>query len=82
MYEEKKPVVMVTHDCPLRVAPFIKGSNHYNDSSITQQALQAMWELHQPKLHIFGHHHVSFDMVMNGTRFVCLAELELRDLEP
>jgi hypothetical protein len=40
-----------------------------------------MWETHQPELWIFGHRHVPFDQVANGTRFVCLAELEARDFD-
>jgi len=36
---------------------------------------------HRPKLWVFGHHHKSFDKVIDGTRFVCLAELEVMILD-
>jgi hypothetical protein len=80
-YLKLKPKVMVTHDCPQDVAPHIKGSHHTYEQTRTGQALQMMWSAHSPDLWVFGHHHHSFDQVCNGTRFVCLAELEARDLD-
>lgn len=73
-----KPRVMITHDCPLSIIPLIH-SHHFNDNSRTQQALQMMFEAHQPDLWIHGHHHISMDHVVEGTRFVCLAELEMKE---
>ena len=78
--EKEKPEIIVTHDCPLRVIPFIKGSHHGYDNSRTQQALQAIFELHQPKLWVHGHHHVSFRMTIEGTKFICLSELEILEI--
>lgn len=80
VYEKEKPTVMLTHDCPLMIVHQMK-SHHAYDNSRTQQALQAMFEMHKPKLWVFGHHHKSFDMEYDGTRFVCLAELEVREFE-
>ena len=50
-------------------------------ASRTRQALQAMWSAHSPELWIFGHWHKSFDHVLRGTRFICLAELEYIDID-
>jgi hypothetical protein len=79
-YLRAKPAVMVSHDCPVDVARLVN-SHHSGERTRTNSSLQLMWEAYQPELWIFGHHHVSFDQVVNGTRFVCLAELEARDLD-
>jgi hypothetical protein len=90
-YIETKPRIMVTHDCPEEVASIIGtrvpaiGMNKLSVPSRTRLALQEMWVSHYPNLWIFGHYHMSFDHVLHrgtkvGTRFVCLSELEYRDL--
>jgi hypothetical protein len=76
---EKKPEIMLTHDCPLEVIPWMH-SHHFKDNSFTQRYLQNMFEQHQPRLWVYGHHHKSFEMKINGTTFRCLNELETMDL--
>lgn len=79
-----KPRVMVTHECPESVADAIMASHNrtkINLPSRTRQAFQSMFERHQPDLWIHGHWHVSFDGAIEGTRFVCLAELEARTFD-
>ncbi len=82
VYLVARPEIMVTHDCPL----FLYGKIHekvYKSDSRTPEAFDRMFgSEHRPKLWVFGHHHKSFDETIDGTRFVCLAELEVRDLEP
>lgn len=86
VYQQTKPRVMVTHDCPESLAVemarlssgVLKLDPHH--SSRSRQAFESMWQSHSPELWVFGHWHHSFDAVLNGTRFVCLAELEARDL--
>jgi len=80
VYLAAKPRVMVTHECPTTAALAIPHSHHWNDRSRTEQFLQSLWELHKPELWVHGHHHVSVDHVIEGTRFVCLAELEVKEL--
>lgn len=85
-YLEIRPAVMITHECPEEVAIEVARKAGLTKldprfASRTRQAFQAMWSAHSPQLHIFGHWHVSFDHVLNGTRFICLAELEYRDIE-
>lgn len=80
-YVGTKPRVMVTHDCPEDVAAEVSrlaGVTKLDPrfASRTRQAFQSMWSAHSPELWVFGHWHHSFDAVLNGTRFVCLAELE------
>jgi hypothetical protein len=77
-YIENKPRVMVTHDAPeSAVARFF---NCY-DGNRTRQAFENMLAFHRPEFWIFGHWHRHVDCVVNGTRFICLAELEFIDLE-
>lgn len=73
LYIANKPKIMITHDCPYEVRQSLFG---INDKSITTNGLQAMFEAHQPELWIFGHHHSSKNEIINGTKFICLSELE------
>ena len=68
-----KPEIVITHDCPQQVRSQLFG---INEKSITSNGLQAMFEIHQPDLWIFGHHHKFKNEPINGTRFMCLAELD------
>lgn len=79
-YEKEKPDVMVTHDCPIVMVQEMH-SHHMFDNSKTQQFMQSLWNMHKPKLWIFGHHHHPFDMEIEGTRFVCLEELRVREFD-
>lgn len=86
IYDYVKPRVMVTHDCPLSVSNelFIKRGKSFSNSQYrtrTGSALQTMFEIHKPKLHIFGHWHCDADEVINGTRFICLNELSYVDVD-
>ena len=77
LYIEQKPKYMFSHTCPSSVKKQLFG---YDESSRTEQALQVMFELHQPEYHFFGHFHSSRDEVINSTRFICLAELQTYEL--
>jgi hypothetical protein len=46
----------------------------------TGNALDAMFAIHKPDLHIFGHWHYDVDEVIDNTRFVCLNELSIADV--
>lgn len=85
-YITAKPEVMVTHDCPESIAMermvALAGGIKLDFPSRSRVAFQRMLSAHSPKLWVFGHWHHSIDTVVNGTRFVCLAELEARDLSP
>lgn len=65
-YEELKPDIMVTHDAPKRFVP------GYSVHSLTRNALDIMFEIHQPRLWIFGHHHTRHTDKILGCEFVCL----------
>lgn len=85
-YIETKPRAMITHECPEEIAAEMerlaqRGKLDPHFASRTRQAFQSMWSAHSPELWVFGHWHRSFDQILNGTRFVCLAELEYKDFE-
>jgi Icc-related predicted phosphoesterase len=83
-YQTHRPKVMVTHDCPQGIVEHVciaRGRPFVPDFSITRDALQRMWFFHQPEIWIFGHWHTSLDKTINGTRFVCLNELETKEIE-
>ena len=93
IYYTAKPEIMITHECPETIAEIMVGSIDPKTkmfspgkldprfASRTRQAFQSMFELHQPKLWAYGHWHVPFDQVVNGTRFVCLPELAYMDVD-
>jgi hypothetical protein len=84
VYQVAKPRIMVTHDCPESIANAmccIMNWKKFDFPSRTRQALQAMLELHKPEIWLFGHWHFSFDRVIDGVRFICLNELECKDIE-
>jgi len=74
-YLECKPDIVVTHDCPRDIYPYV-GVPLYNYSvQKTPEALQLMFNKHKPKAWIFGHHHQLLMEEIEGTQFVCLPEM-------
>jgi len=83
-YKYMNPRVMITHDCPNSVTNYLCEKENLlkrNDPSRTRATFERMFYHHQPELWVFGHWHTSFDMVLDGTRFICLDILETIDLE-
>jgi predicted phosphodiesterase len=81
--KENKPKVILSHDCPW--ACYERGvvTNNWKMSpSLTCQILSAVWEAWKPELWVFGHHHNDWQMVIEGTQFVCLSELSSLDIYP
>ena len=82
IYEAIKPEIMITHDCPESISDkFFLGHGKINIPSRTRQAFETMWNIHKPKLWIFGHWHISKDESVDDCRFICLAELQHIDLD-
>lgn len=84
IYQLYKPEIMITHDAPDSVARTLF-SNHYHEAenkSRTRQAFDTMFHHtgHRPKYWVFGHWHQSRDQNIMGTQFICLNELECREL--
>jgi len=86
VYTLVAPSIMVTHDCPLSVSNklFIENGKSFSNKQYktrTGMALEAMLEIHKPKLHVFGHWHNDADRIIDGTRFICLDELSYVDID-
>jgi len=74
---------IVSHEVPENIARIIFADRleRLNEGSRTRQALEALHTIYSPPLWIFGHWHKSVDTVIDGTRFICLNELEYIDLD-
>lgn len=83
LYETEKPEFVITHTCPLDIThnlnlPFSGGKVF---KSKTNQALQKMFDFHQPKIWIFGHFHQDWMGTIEGTNFICLDILSKVDFD-
>jgi predicted phosphodiesterase len=83
IYEASACDIIVSHECPHEIAPllFNKRRVRVESPSRTSQALSSLLWIRKPTLWIFGHWHISVDEVIDGTRFICLNELEYIDLD-
>ena len=75
LYEKIKPSIVLSHDCPQTILD-TKFSNLCYEKTTTRNGLNAMFDVHQPLLWIFGHHHHSMNFNLKNTNFICLDELE------
>lgn len=71
-YEQKKPDILASHDCPDFLSSYLGVSINGNYKSRTRQALESIINIHAPKIHVFGHHHKTFDEIVNGVRYICV----------
>jgi predicted phosphodiesterase len=76
LYREIKPDIFLAHDCPDFMVPYYIGPHAKRYENITGWALGELYKIHQPKLFIHGHYHVSKTTQYGDTTFVCLNELE------
>lgn len=81
LYRDIKPDIMLTHDCPEFLVRDYIGPEAKIYENITTWALQELFNIHQPKLWVHGHYHLSKTTIYGGTKFVCLNELETYKLE-
>jgi hypothetical protein len=79
-YEIRRPEIMVTHEAPDSVARQLFNVTEGYPSR-TRQAFAVMFEIHPPLVWVFGHWHEHRDVVINGTRFICLAECQYVDID-
>lgn len=76
-----QPKIMVTHECPESIAGYVLPAYRQDFPSRTRQAFDSLFQLWKPKIWLFGHWHVSFNQEIQGTRFICLNELECVDID-
>ncbi len=85
-----KPDIMITHTCPemvkldlLKTVPTLSGGQNFN--TLTENALQALYNKVKPKLWVFGHWHnwylKYFEYDNKKTKFICIPELHYIDLD-
>lgn len=67
-YDEAKPEIVITHDCPWSVKIY-----HDPNPSTTRDTLEQVWKHidHKPKLWYFGHHHLLQEWEIQNTKFRC-----------
>ena len=79
IYNEHKPEIMVTHDAPEFLVNYLIAASGRTSKisfpSVTRQAFDGYFYNHKPKLWLFGHWHIPFDLEYKGCRFICLPEL-------
>ena len=86
LFCDSKPDIVATHDCPESVSQYILSIMLVGFrpekliSTRTGRWLQTMFAAHQPKIWLFGHYHVDVTTIIEGTEFVCLNELSVRDI--
>jgi hypothetical protein len=89
LYASTKPPILIAHEFPQEAVPeLLRGlSGNYFESkgncadSRTSIALQRMLEIHRPEKFFGGHYHVVKEFTLSGTRFRCLKELEVCEVE-
>jgi len=74
VYEKCKPSIMVTHECPSVVKAAVMTNGFKTVVSRTEMLLQDMYDIHQPDIWIFGHHHNNVKLKEGNTQFICLDE--------
>lgn len=77
-YAKVKPDFVISHACPQFVQSqlplrFKEGKSF---PSLTGSLLEQMYEIHQPKLWVFGHYHLKYKELIDDTIFVCLDRCE------
>ena len=80
-FARTKPEIVLSHDCPASMVPEFMTNDWKLEKSFTGAVLDAMFEIHQPKTWIFGHHHNDKTVTKNGTEFICLDELSYMDID-
>lgn len=80
-YIDAKPDILLSHESPYNLLPHMDLSLDFArdfgfDTNCiptrTNQLIDKMIEAHRPKLHVFGHLHRDFAVVLDGTQYVCL----------
>lgn len=84
-YADAKPDFVISHECPERIIPEVSTLALWDGKPIvpstTARMLDEMLKIHKPKLWVFGHHHKKWEKEIDGTQFICLAELEDLDID-
>lgn len=81
LYEQVKPRIVLSHECPSRCYGVLSFSGGFNIWKSAQNRTAAFLDnlvaLHKPEIWVHGHHHQSRGYFMDGIKFRCLNELEV-----
>jgi hypothetical protein len=81
LYAQTKPEFVITHEGILELVPYVtdpsfaENFGYSSDGPIetrTNKALQAMFDIHQPRHWICGHYHFPWTDTVKGTKFIYL----------
>ncbi|MCB0370655.1 MAG: hypothetical protein KDD45_14830, partial [Bdellovibrionales bacterium] len=79
IFNKNKPEIMLTHDAPEFLVDYLVAASGRTSKlsypSVTRQSFSGYFYGHKPKLWLFGHWHIPFDLEYEGCRFICLPEL-------
>lgn len=73
LYSDKRPEIVVTHQAPQSIHEDFMCKN---DKSRTGEALEKMWQLHNPHVWAYGHYHWGHQEVYDGCNFIACGPLE------
>lgn len=77
LFDQHRPDFVISHTCPQSISESVFGFSDKNSTSIF---LEDLFQLHQPKVWIFGHMHTNITHYAGDTIFICLAELQTTTL--
>jgi predicted phosphodiesterase len=77
-YELIKPNIVISHDAPGNFLEYHFNSNFNNK---TNSFMEALFDIYEPDVWVFAHHHESIREKFGETQFVGLDELEVYKLE-
>lgn len=77
LYSETKPDLVISHTCPFSITKNESSPTDRPKKTITGQILDAIFEIHQPKIWVFGHFHQRWHNKIGNTDFYCLHELDM-----
>jgi hypothetical protein len=78
-FDRWKPRLVLSHEGPHSITNQMF-TPRWEFHSATAQALQAMFEAHQPDLWLFGHWHRDRELMQGNTLFACVGERKTRDI--
>ena len=82
VYAFSQPEIMITHDGPGNVTAemfLTHGKARY--LTRTGQWFDSLFEIHKPKLWLFGHWHTTKVYEIDGTKFICVGEMDYVDID-
>lgn len=80
IYEQTKPRIVCSHECPANVIDEIPNNTKRFSPSTTARTLEMFFSVHQPDIWLFGHHHIDAEFDFSGTHFVAVGTMSVYHL--